>query len=305
MNGKQAVGVVGLGQMGGALAGSLIKAGFPTFGFDVADDRVRLFERDGGRPLDTPEAVARECRFVFVSLASPAALAEVADGLAAARRDDLVVIEASTLPIADKERARDAMAAVGAVLLDCPVSGTAAQARQGDLTVFASGDREAVEQCAPVFEAVGRSWRYVGDFGVGMRLKFVANLLIAVHNLAAGEALVLGMKAGLDPRLVYEVISESAATSRMFEVSGPLMIDRDYQDASSKISILHKDLQLIRDFATAVQAPTPLMSTTADYYTAAMALGMEAMEDCSVALLLERLAGLEDRIGGALSQDGR
>jgi putative dehydrogenase len=148
----------------------------------------------------------------------------------------------------------------------------------------------------PVFEAVSRTWRYVGDFGVGMKLKFVANLLIAVHNLAAGEALVLGMKAGLDPQLVYEVISESAATSRMFEVSGPLMVNRAYDNASAKVAILHKDLQLIREFAAEVRAPTPLASTTADYYTAAMALGMEAKEDASVALLLERLAGLEDRV---------
>jgi putative dehydrogenase len=296
---REQVGVVGLGQMGGALAGSLVRAGHPTYGFDIAADRVGLFEGEGGRPLPSPAAVARECRFVIASLPSVAALdAAVSgeEGLAAAGREGLVVIEASTLPIDAKERARQALAAVGAVLLDCPVSGTAAQARRGDLAVFASGDPAVVEQCAPVFEAVSRTWRNVGEFGVGMKLKFVANLLIAVHNLAAGEALVLGMKAGLDPQLVYDVISESAATSRMFEVSGPLIVNRDYDDASAKVSILHKDLQLIREFATQVRAPTPLTSTTADYYTAAMALGMESMEDCSVALLLERLAGLEGRL---------
>jgi 3-hydroxyisobutyrate dehydrogenase-like beta-hydroxyacid dehydrogenase len=293
------VGVVGLGQMGGALAQSLVRGGFATYGFDVAADRVRLFEREGGQSVGSPAAVAEACELVITSLPSVAALDAVVngvDGLAAAGRAGLVVMEASTLPIDAKERAWAALGSVGAVLLDCPVSGTAAQARKGDLAVFASGDRAAIDRFVPVFEAVSRTWRYVGEFGVGMKLKFVANLLIAVHNLAAGEALVLGMKAGLDPQLVYDVISESAATSRMFEVSGPLMVRRDYDDASAKVSILHKDLQLIREFATAVQAPTPLGSVTAEYYTSAMALGLESKEDASVALLLERLAGLEDRI---------
>ncbi len=259
---------------------------------------MALFEEAGGQALGSPAAVAEACDVVLTSLPSVAALEAVVTGeggLREAGRAGLVVVEASTLPIDAKERARVALDTVGTVLLDCPVSGTAAQARQGDLAVFASGDRAAVDRCVPLFEAVSRTWRYVGEFGVGMKLKFVANLLIAVHNLAAGEALVLGMKAGLDPQLIYEVISESAATSRMFEVSGPLMVRRDYDDASTKVSILHKDLQLIREFATAVRAPTPLASTTAEYYTAAMALGMESKEDASVALLLERLAGLEDR----------
>jgi 3-hydroxyisobutyrate dehydrogenase-like beta-hydroxyacid dehydrogenase len=179
------------------------------------------------------------------------------------------------------------------VLIDCPVSGTAAQAREGDLVVFASGDDAAVRRCAAVFEAVGRSWRHLGAFGDGMRMKFVANHLIAVHNLAAAEALVLGAKAGLDPNLVHEVISESAATSRMFEVSGRLMVDGAYEDASAKVEILHKDLGLIRDFATGLLAPTPLMAVTGEFYTAAMALEMAAMEDASVALLLQDLAGVD------------
>lgn len=297
-HGSPPVGVVGLGQMGSALAGALIRGGYATSGFDIADDRVALFRSGGGHPVDSPGELARHSETVIVSLASADALDAVVagpDGLVTGAHAGLVVVETSTLPIAAKELARDRLADVGVEVLDCPVSGTAAQARVGDLAVFASGDETAVNSRAAIFGTVGRTWRYVGPFGDGMKMKFVANLLIAVHDLAAGEALVLGMKAGLDPQLLYEVISTSAATSRMFEVSGPLIIDRDYEDAGSKISILHKDLRLIRDFATEVRAPTPLAATTAEYYTAAMALGMEAMEDCSVALLLERLAGLADR----------
>lgn len=295
---KQPIGVVGLGQMGSALAERLVGAGYPTYGYDVASDQVDLFRMRGGHPLASPAAVAEACSIVITSLPSVGALKEVVSGptgLAAIQHESVIVVEASTLPIVAKEDARIELEAVGTILLDCPVSGTAAQARNGDLMVFASGDEEAVHRTVPVFEAVGRTWRYVGDFGIGMKLKFVANLLIAVHNLAAAEALVLGIKAGLDPQLVYEVISDSAATSRMFEVSGPLIIERNYEPASSKVSVLHKDLQLIRAFATDLRAHTPLAATTAEYYTAAMALGMQSMEDCSVALLLEQLSGLDQR----------
>jgi L-threonate 2-dehydrogenase len=290
------VGVVGLGQVGGALATSLLRAGFTTCGFDISPDRMELFEQAGGEGVDSPAAVGQQSGIVLLSLPSVSALDAVTaerGGLQEAHRPDLIVIEASTLPIPAKERARDRLAAAGAVLVDCPVSGTAAQARQADLTVFASGDENAVRRCAAVFDAIGRSWRYLGAFGDGSRMKFVANLLIAVHNMAAAEALVLGAKAGLDPQLTYEVISESAATSRMFEVSGRLMIEGRYEDASAKVAILHKDLQLIREFATGVLAPTPLMAATAEFYTSAMALGMAAMEDASVALLLQKLAGVD------------
>ena len=292
----ETVGVIGLGQMGGALATSLLRAGFTTCGFDISAERMELFTRAGGEGVDSPAAVGERSGMVLLSLPSVAALDAVTNdraGIHQVQRPGLIVIETSTLPIDAKERARDRLAAVGTVLLDCPVSGTAAQARQGDLMVFASGEERAVQRCAPVFEAIGRSWRYLGAFGDGSRMKFVANLLIAVHNMAAGEALVLGAKAGLDPQLVHEVISDSAATSRMFEISGKLMIQGQYEDASAKVQILHKDLQLIRDFATTVRAPTPLMAVTAEFYTSAMAVGMAAMEDASVAVLLQRLAGVE------------
>lgn len=290
------VGVIGLGQMGGALATSLLRAGYATYGYDISAERMELLTRAGGDALDSPAAVADRASVVLLSLPSVAALDAVTDGhggIQEARRSGLVAVEASTLPIEAKERARDRLAAAGTLLLDCPVSGTAAQARQGDLTVFASGDEDAVRRCAAVFEAVGRSWRYVGPFGDGMRMKFVANHLIAVHNMAAAEALVLGAKAGLDPQLVHDVISDSAATSRMFEISGRLMVDGRYEDASAKVEILHKDLGLIRDFATHVRAPTPLMAVTGEFYTSAMALQMSAMEDASVALLLQQLAGID------------
>lgn len=296
-NDTRRVGVIGLGNMGGALAGSLLRAGFSVRGFDVEEPRLRAFEAEGGERASSPAEVAADREAIITSLPSVRALEQVVEGdggLVAAGRPGLVVIETSTLPIAAKEAARERLEAAACIALDCPVSGTAAQARRGDLVVFASGDRAATEAAAPIFEAVGRSWHHVGAFGVGSKVKYIANLLIAVHNMAAAEALVLGRKAGLDADMVHRVISDSAATSRMFEVSGRLMVDRAYADGQAKVEILNKDLQIIRGFAASVGAPTPLMSITAEFYTAAMALGMSSMEDASVALLLEQLAGVTD-----------
>jgi L-threonate 2-dehydrogenase len=299
-------GVLGVGQMGAAYVRALSDAGYEVIGFDISADRLAVLDDLGGARAASPRDLAERSSVVLTSLASIAALESAffgADGLAAAKDPAAVVIETSTLPLEVKESARGRLAAIGTTLLDCPVSGTAAQAQLGDLAVFASGDAASVDACAPVFDAIGRTWAHVGPFGDGTRMKFVANLLIAVHNLAAGEALVLGMKAGLDPDLLYRTIASSAATSRMFEVSGPLIVERDYLDAGSKVSILHKDIGLIRDFATEVRAPVPLLAATAEYYSAAMALGMESWEDCSVAFLLERLAGLEGRLVGPATSE--
>ena len=297
---ERRVGVIGLGNMGGALAASLLRAGFATWGYDIDGARLERFGAEGGRRASSPADVAASCETLITSLPTVRALDEVIagdGGLLTAGRKELVVIETSTLPIDAKDAARERLRSISSLALDCPVSGTAAQARVGDLVVFVSGDRAAVDRVAWIFETVGRSWHYVGDFGVGSKMKYVANLLIAVHNLAAGEALVLARKAGLDLEMVHRVISDSAATSRMFEVSGRLILDGAYADGEAKVEILHKDLQIIRSFATEVRAPTPLMAVTAEFYTAAMALGMSSMEDAGVAVLLERMAGLVDQDG--------
>ena len=294
---ERRIGVIGLGNMGGALATSLLRAGHPTCGFDIERNRIEHFEAEGGNAMSSPAEVAASCNTVITSLPSVRALQDViggGEGLATQGRDALVVIETSTLPLDAKEAALANLTSTSSILLDCPVSGTAAQARVGDLVVFASGNRDAVDSVAWVFETIGRSWHYLGEFGVGSKMKFIANLLIAVHNLAAAEALVLARKVGLDPDLVHRVISDSAATSRMFEVSGRIMVDGAYADGEAKVEILHKDLQIIRSFASEAQSPAPLLAVTTEFYTSAMALGMRAMEDASVAVLLERLAGLDE-----------
>jgi len=282
------IGVIGLGIMGSAMSANLVKSGLETFGYDVVPDRRAVLERAGGRPLETVAAVAAASPFLLTSLPSAEALLDVARAIDRGE----IVIETSTLPIAVKEEARDILAAKGIVMLDCPLSGTGAQARTKDLAVYASGDRAACERCIPVFEGFARTHYYLGEFGDGSKMKFVANLLVAIHNVAAAEALVLGEKAGLDMDLMVKVLGDGAGASRMLQVRGPMMARGDYTEATMKVSTWQKDMKIIGEFARALDCPAPLFAATGAIYNAAMAQGFADCDTAAVCQVMEALAGL-------------
>ena len=141
-----------------------------------------------------------------------------------------VVIEASTFALADKEAAEAALRAAGHILLDCPVSGTGAQAKIKDIVVYASGGAAEIKRLTPLFAAFSRAVHDLGAFGNGSRMKYVANLLVAIHNVASAEAMVLGIKAGLPPQLIYDLVKAGAGNSRVFELRGPMMAKDRYDD---------------------------------------------------------------------------
>jgi L-threonate 2-dehydrogenase len=200
-----------------------------------------------------------------------------------------VLVEMSTLPLDAKDDARKAVSQTGATLLDCPVSGTGAQAAKGDLVVFASGDADAIERIRPVFAGLARDVRQVGPFGAGMKMKYVANLLVSIHNLASAEALLLAEKSGLDLQMVYEAISSGAGTSRMFEVRAPLMIEGRYEPATMSMGLYQKDLALIIDHARDVDCPVPLMAATLPFYSAAMAQGRAREDTAALFAVLQQM----------------
>jgi 3-hydroxyisobutyrate dehydrogenase-like beta-hydroxyacid dehydrogenase len=232
---------------------------------------------------------------VITSLPSVAALASVAQDIARARRKGLIVVETSTMPLEAKEAARDVVAKAGAILLDCPLSGTGAQARAQDLLVYASGPRAAYRQCTAIFDGFARGHHYLGAFGNGSKMKYVANLLVAIHNVAAAEAMVLAKKAGLDPAQTLKVVADGAGGSRMLQVRGPMMVKDDYSDATMKVEVWQKDMHIIAEYATRLGCPTPLFATTAPIYTAAIAEGFARQDTASVAAVLGAMAGLERR----------
>ncbi len=293
------VGIVGAGVMGFAMAKNLRAAGFPVFGYDpaqAAKDRLRDI---GGIAAGSPREVAEECRTILFSLPSVEALAESVSGesgVAAASVRDTIVIECSTLPLDVKRAAYDVLAAGGKIMLDCPVSGTGAQAARKDLVIFGSGDPDAFERSRPVMAGMSRLQRYLGAFGNGSIMKYIANLLVSIHNVAAAEAMVLGMRAGLDPSVVYDTLADSAGTSRMFEVRGPLMRDAQYEPATATIRTHLKDIDIISAFATGLRCPTPLFAAAAQPYYARAAQGFEMQDTAAVCAVMEDLAGLARRM---------
>jgi len=287
------VGVVGLGIMGSAMAAHLIAAGLHVTGYDIVQDKVDALVSGGGVGATSPAEVAGQSNIVVTSLATSdavRAVVENSDGLAAGMQEG-VVVDTCTMPLAVKERARRRLAEVGVPMLDCTLSGTGAQAARRDLVVYASGDREPYERALPVLEAVSRSVRYLGEFGMGSKMKFAANLLVAIHNVAAAEAFVLARKAGLDPELLYEVITEGAGTSRMFEVRGPMMVADEYDEPSARMSMFMKDVDTIDEFARSVGAALPLFSASIPVYTAALAQGRADQDPAAVHAVLMTWAG--------------
>ena len=284
------IGVIGLGIMGSAMAENLCKAGFRVYGFDVAAPARNALKKAGGLPLASAAKVAQQAPVMITSLPSAEALHAVARELS---ERGAVVIETSTLPIEEKERARDTLAKKGVTLLDCPLSGTGAQARTKDLVVYASGDKAAFGRAVPFLKGFSRAHYYLGEFGNGSKMKFVANLMVAIHNVSAAEAFVLGMKAGLSPQQIYEVAGDGAGTSRMFQVRGPQMVAGKYDDATMKVEVWQKDMKIIGEFAMKLGAPTPLFNASAAIYNAAMAQGFAREDTAAVCAVLERLGGIK------------
>lgn len=288
------VGFVGLGVMGSAMSGHLLAAGFPVLGFDVDPGRRAEHEARGGTVCASPEEVARGVGVVVTSLPSDAALGAVLDGphgLAAGARPGLVVIETSTLGADVKQDGHDRAAAFGATLLDCPMSGTGQQARDGDLIAYLSGDEAAKERARPVLAAFTRAQYDLGPFGRGTAMKLVANLLVAVHNAAAAEALLLAERAGLDLDDVLAAVGDGAGGSRMLQVRGPLMAAGRYSPATATVRTMQKDNALIAAFAESVASPTPLFAATSVLYRAAVAQDRLEEDTACVFGVLQRLAG--------------
>lgn len=286
------IGVIGLGVMGSAMASNLLANGHVVLGFDIDQAKVRAFVDRGGTAATSAGAVASASDVVVLSLPTTAALAQVAGEIAMGDHEGLVCLEAGTFPLEAKTEAHRVLTGAGVDLLDTPVSGTGLQAADATLVVFASGSRDGFERAGPVFDAIGRSTHFLGEFGNGSKMKYIANLLVAVHGLAAAEAHVLGIAAGLDPALVQEVMEDGVGSSKIFEIRGRMMVADDYPPAA-RLDILLKDATLIRDFARSVGAPTPLLDASVPVYAESSAAGLGALDAAALCRYLEDLGGIE------------
>jgi L-threonate 2-dehydrogenase len=292
---KGTVGVIGLGIMGGSFAKNLVAAGWRVVGYDISAAARREAQRAGVELANSAAEVAAAAPIILTSLPKPQALMDTARKIAAAKLKGKIIAEMSTFTISDKEKAERVLRKAGHTVIDCPVSGTGSQAKNRDLVFYASGDAKAIARLRPVLMGFGRHTFDVGEFGNGSRMKYVANLLVAINNVASAEAMVLGMKAGLDPQMIVDLITAGAGNSRVFELRAPMMAKGRYDDVTMKISVWDKDMHVIGDYARKIRVPTPIFNATKGIYLKAMKSGFGNSDTAAVCAVLEKMAKVKRR----------
>ena len=291
------VGVVGLGIMGGTMAEALLQSGYEVRGFDInvkAQDRLR---RAGGMCLKSAGEVAAQSDVVIVSLSTAQALAQVTASIASGQRSrELgapIVIETSTLPLADKQACARELRKLGITTLDAPISGTAVRIKERAWTFFVSGQETASRKVLPVLQVFTDKVSYVGPFGNGSKMKIAANHLVAIYNVAYAESVTLARKMGLDPQHVLDLFGNSPVLGTgVMRLRVPMMLARQYSPPTMRIEVWQKDMQVIGDMAKTVDCPTPLFGTCAAVYTSAMAQGLATEDTASTAEVLSLMAGI-------------
>ena len=296
---KERIGVIGLGIMGGAMAEALLKSGYTVTGFDVVSAAKQRLKAAGGKALANSTRVLEASDVVLVSVATSAALAQVAEQLCKAPKRPAglraLVVETSTLPIEDKQAFAAAMKRAGLDVMDCPISGTAVRMKDRAWTMFVSGSKAAYKRVEPVLRVFTDNVPYVGAYGNGSKMKFAANHLVAIYNVACAESVNLARKMGLDPKDVLELFGNSPVIGTgVMRLRVPFMIERSYTPATMKVEVWQKDMQVIGDMAKSVDCPTPLFSACAPIYSAAMAQGLAQSDTASVSEVLARMAGIQD-----------
>jgi 3-hydroxyisobutyrate dehydrogenase-like beta-hydroxyacid dehydrogenase len=285
------VGLVGVGLLGHAVASRLLAGGHGVVGYDVVPERLAALLRLGGRAAGSVAEVARAAEVVATLLPSLATVEEAIlgpGGIVAAAPPGTTLMQMSTISPALTERLAGEAAARGLDFLDAPVSGTSAMVAAGQGLFLVGGARDVFERWRTVLASALRPV-YVGRAGQAMVLKLAANLLVAVNTVAAAEALHMTARAGLDPDAVFEVLTGGAASSRMLEVRGPLIMRRDFRP-QMKLDLFMKDLHLIQEAAAGAGAPVPLTDLTERLCAAAVAAGRGAEDLSAVVTVLESLA---------------
>ncbi|MDB5804141.1 MAG: hypothetical protein JWN73_1463 [Betaproteobacteria bacterium] len=300
---KPVVGVIGLGIMGGAMAEALLKDGYRVIGYDPAPPARARLRKAGGRPVASSTAVAEGAEIIITSLATAAALADTAQKVAAAKKSPKgsprrIVVETSTLPIADKEAAQKLWQKAGIATLDCPISGTAVRMKERTWNIFVSGPQVAAKRVMPVLKVFADILPYVGTFGNGTKFKFAANHLVAIYNVAYGESITFARKMGLDGQQLVDLFGPSGVLGTgVMRLRMGMMARRQFTPPTMKVQVWQKDMQVIGDMAKSVDCPTPLFTACVPIYNAAMAQGLAGEDTASVAEVLGSMAGLPPKRG--------
>jgi len=290
------LGVIGLGSMGMGAALSALRQGVATWGCDPRPEARTAFEQAGGRAVASAAELAPHCDVVLVLVVNAAQTEDVLfgeQGIVTRLKPGAVVVSSATVDPALPPVWANKLAERGIHLIDGPVSGGAKKAAAGEMTVMASGTPEAFAAAGEVLNSfAGKVYRLGDQAGIGSTVKMVNQHLAGVHIASACEALALGMRAGADPRQLYEVICNSAGMSWMFENRVPHILDGDYTPLSA-VNIFVKDLGIVLDAARQLKFPLPLAAAAHQLYLSTAAMGLGAEDDSAVVKYYAQLAGLE------------
>lgn len=279
------VGVIGLGAMGMGVAQSLLRKGFEVHACDVRADAVQKIVDAGGHRADSPAGLGKLVDALIILVVNADQTEAVLfgeNGAAASLTPGSVIIASATVSPEYARGLGKRLADMGLLMIDGPVSGGAAKAATGEMTVMAAGSPEAFAKCAGVLDAIaGKVYRLGDEPGPGSVTKMVNQLLAGVHIAAAGEAMALAIRAGANPDQVYEVICNSAGGSWMFQNRVPHILAGDYTPLSA-VNIFVKDLGIVLDYAKKSIFPLPLSATAHQMFMQASAAGHGAEDDSAV-----------------------
>ena len=287
----QTIGFVGLGKVGVPMAINLLRTGSTVLGYSRRPSPE--FEAAGGLPAGSMREVAESCAVIVQSLPNVEALAMSVDALVAHARPGTLLIETSSYDLSIKTQQAQRLADAGHCMLDCEVSGLPPQVAVRRAVIFASGDQGQVARAVPVFQGITDLHFNLGPFGAATKMKLVANMLVAVHNLAAAEALHLGARAGLDPAQIMEVLGPSAAGSSTFTNKAPLMVSRQFGAGRGPFSHMFGCLERVARLAAGARAATPLLDCARTLYQAAESQGRHEQDIAAIIELVEAQAAKE------------
>src|SRR5690606_37014153 len=289
------VGMVGIGQLGLPVAGNLLAAGFRVVGFRRTNQQA--FIELGGEALNSPAEVVRQADVILLCLPNEEASLQVLEGpegLLSALEPGKVFVETGTYRKTFKLQQAARLTERGAKVLEAEVSGSPPMVKVHKAAIYVGGDAQLLAHCRPVLEAISPSVFHLGEFGSAVSMKLIANYLLAIHTLAAAEAMNMGARAGFDPKLVAEVIQKGAGASAMFGVRAPLMAERAFSPAPGPFTTLEKYLELGRAMADELGCATPLFSATEPYYRRALESDMRDEDIAALIKLIEADSTPED-----------
>ena len=288
------VGFIGLGAMGGPMALNLVKHGFLLVVHDIDPAKAERLRGAGAAVADSAAAVAAAVGRTICMVETTAQAESVIageQGVIQRAQSGHVVACMSTIDPLVARRLNDQLAARGIAMVDAPVSGGTERAASGELSIICGGNADAVKACDNLFRAMGRNVFHVGGLGQGLAMKLVNNMLVQVNTVAVAEALVLGVKAGLDPRTIYEVVRVSTGTSFAFETRVPRILARNFAPGGT-VDISFKDQELETQFAKQLGVPVLLANVSQQVYQMARAAGLNKEDGSAIVKVLERLAGV-------------